>query len=120
MNSLTISGIIWSKPQLSNLNSFKVVKFTLDYTEPTKNNSLRHNFFECEMFGEKAEEAAKLEQGQTVLISGEIRFSSWEDKKSGEKRKKVNIKANHILPLQESTVKELDNAQTDEDEDIPF
>lgn len=50
------------------------------------------NFFDCSMFGSRAEALHKyLTKGTRVCITGELRFHSWTDKNTGQKRSKVEI-----------------------------
>ena len=50
------------------------------------------NFVDCTMFGTRAEKIAPyLVKGTKVAIEGKLRYSSWEDRGSGQKRSKLDV-----------------------------
>ena len=50
------------------------------------------NFFDCTMFGRRAEALVQyLTKGTKVAIEGRLHFSSWEDKNTSQRRSKVDI-----------------------------
>lgn len=55
------------------------------------------NFVDCTMFGTRAEKIAPhLVKGTKVAIEGRLRYSSWEDRGSGQKRSKLDVIVDEI------------------------
>jgi single-strand DNA-binding protein len=58
------------------------------------------NFFECVMFGRRAESLSKImTKGMKVALSGRLRYSSW-DNKDGQRRSKVEVIAEDVDIMQ--------------------
>ena len=58
------------------------------------------NFFECVMFGKRAESISKImAKGVKVVLSGRLRYSSWENK-DGQRRSKVEVIAEEVDLMQ--------------------
>ena len=54
-------------------------------------------FVDCVMFGTRAEKIAPyLVKGTKVAVEGRLRYSSWEDKASGQKRSKLDVAVDEI------------------------
>ena len=52
----------------------------------------RPNFIDCTAFGKTAESISRFfTKGRPILIEGKLRYESWEDKQSGQKRNKIKI-----------------------------
>ena len=52
----------------------------------------RANFIDCTAFGKSAESISKFfKKGSPILIEGKLRYETWEDKQSGQKRSKVKV-----------------------------
>ena len=50
------------------------------------------NFFDCTMWGERAQKIAQyLTKGTKVAIEGRLHYSAWDDKNTGQRRSKVDI-----------------------------
>lgn len=57
----------------------------------------RPNFIDCTMFGTRAESVSRfLGKGTKVCIEGKLRWSQWDDRKTGEKRSKVEVIVDEI------------------------
>lgn len=57
----------------------------------------RPNFIDCTMFGTRAESVSRfLSKGMKVAIEGKLRWSQWDDRKTGEKRSKVEVIVDEI------------------------
>lgn len=57
----------------------------------------RPNFIDCTMFGTRAESVSRfLGKGTKVAIEGKLRWSQWDDRKTGEKRSKVEVIVDEI------------------------
>jgi single-strand DNA-binding protein len=58
------------------------------------------NFFDCVMFGKRAESLSKImTKGMKVVLSGRLRYSSWENK-DGQRRSKVEVIAEEVELMQ--------------------
>ena len=54
-------------------------------------------FLDCVMFGSRAESVASyIHKGSKVTIQGKLRYNSWEDKQTGQKRSKVEVVVDEI------------------------
>ena len=54
-------------------------------------------FVDCTMFGNRAEKIAPhLVKGTKVAIEGRLRYSSWEDRGSGQRRSKLDVIVDEI------------------------
>lgn len=63
------------------------------------------NFIDCVMMGKRAEAIQdRMRKGALVTVDGQLRQSRWETK-SGEKRSKVEILVNEIVPPTKQEVK---------------
>ena len=50
------------------------------------------NFFDCTAFGRTAENLGRFfRKGRPILIEGKLRWRSWEDRNTGQKRSKVEV-----------------------------
>lgn len=99
MNDVDIVGKVWNDPVVNDYSQHKVCRFSLDHIEKIAEDKVRHNFFECEAWNDKAVDLSYLEKGDSVYIKGQLKFSSWEDKNTGDKRQKVNITVRQFLKL---------------------
>ena len=61
-------------------------------------NTEWHNIIAWNKLAEFAKEY--LYKGQSIYLEGKIRTSQWEDEKSGQKRKKIDIVCSNIIPLE--------------------
>ncbi len=52
----------------------------------------RPNFIDCTAFGKTAESISRFfTKGRPILIEGKLRYDSWEDKQTGQKRSKIKV-----------------------------
>lgn len=55
------------------------------------------NYVDVTVFGNRAESLSRmLSKGQKVALEGRLRYSSWEDKQSGQKRSKLEVIVDEI------------------------
>lgn len=79
-----------------------VLNLGVAVNERRKNNQTgqwedRPVFVDCVMFGTRAEKIAPyLVKGTKVAVDGRLRYSSWEDKGSGQKRSKLDVTVDEI------------------------
>ena len=82
-----------------------VTSFSLATNETwlnTENEKIENTEWHNIVVWNKLAEFAKeyLFKGQSVYVEGKIRTSQWEDEKSGQKRKKIDIVCSNIIPLE--------------------
>jgi single-strand DNA-binding protein len=72
-------------------------------------------------FQQQAEFAAKyLTKGRLLLLQGDIRYSTWEDKE-GKKHRATEIVASHLMPLDRRPEPDLHVVEAGNDpDDLPF
>lgn len=102
INKVMVTGNVTRDSELrSTPSGTKVLNFGIAVNDRRKNASGEWedyaNFFECTMFGKRAEALANyLKKGAKVAIEGRLHYSSWEDRESGQKRSKVDITVEEI------------------------
>jgi len=98
-NKVILAGHLTRDPELRVLNTgTAVVKFSIAINETyTDKNGQRQEkvlFVDVEAFGKKGEAINKFfKKGRPILIEGNLRQDSWEDKNTGEKRTKLGVVA---------------------------
>lgn len=117
VNTVTLSGYIATEPELRQTASGSaVLNFSLNVPERRKDQASSEwksypNFFNCTMFGPRAEGINKIITRNTkVCIEGKLRWSQWE--KDGAKRSKVEVLIDEIDLLA--------STKQNDDVDIPF
>ena len=103
INRVVISGNLTRDPELRATGSgMAVLKMGIAVNDRRKNPQSGEwedvpNFLDVVMFGTRAEKvSAMLVKGSKVAIEGKLRWSSWDDKDTGQKRSKVEIIADDI------------------------
>ncbi len=103
INRVMISGNLTRDAELRTTQSGAfVLGFGVAVNDRRKNNQTgqwedRPVFVDCTMFGTRAEKIAPyLVKGTKVSVEGRLRYSSWEDKGSGQKRSKLDVAVDEI------------------------
>ncbi|WP_072500562.1 single-stranded DNA-binding protein [Olsenella phocaeensis] len=103
INSVHLSGNLTRDSELKTLASgSNVLQFGLAVNERRKSPQTGEwedvpAFFDCAIFGKRAEKLAPyLAKGTKVAVAGRLRYSSWTDKQSGQKRSKVDVAVDEI------------------------
>lgn len=103
INRVMISGNLTRDSELRTTTSGAfVLNIGVAVNERRKNNQTgqweeRPVFVDCVMFGNRAEKIAPyLVKGTKVAIEGRLRYSSWEDRGSGQKRSKLDVTVDEI------------------------
>lgn len=104
INQVNISGNLTQDSTLSVLpnNNTSVLNFNVAVNENRYNAQTNTyddycHFFNCFLFGKRAESLEKwLTKGTKVFINGSLSYSSWQDKETGKKRSTIKIKVNNI------------------------
>lgn len=103
INRVNISGNLTRYPELrQTAGGMAVLGFGVAVNDRAKNPRTgewedRPNFIDCTMFGTRAESVSRfLGKGTKVAIEGKLRWSQWDDRKTGEKRSKVEVIVDEI------------------------
>lgn len=89
MNILMISGRLTCDPELVRTTNSTVAKFTVAVKRNRKNQNGEYpvDFIFCQVWGKRGETIAKyFVKGSKINLVGSLQISSFEDKKTGEKR----------------------------------
>ena len=112
INKVFLAGHLTRDPELrTTAKGTPVLSFGIAVNERVQNQQTgewedRANFFDCTMFGARAESLSRfLSKGNKVSIEGRLRWSQWE--RDGQKRSKVEVVVSEI---------ELMNARHSEEE----
>ena len=130
INRVNISGNLTREPEVrTSAAGSAIMHFGVAVNDRSKNQQTgqwedRPNFIDCTMFGARAESVSRfLHKGAKVCIEGKLRWSQWDDRKTGEKRSKVEVIVDEIELMQQRQQQETrEQAPTASiyDEDIPF
>ena len=129
VNVVCLAGNLTRDAELKQTtNGNAVLTFTLAVNEPYKNPTTgtwdkRPNFFDCVMFGARAEKLVQyIHKGSKVSIAGRLRYRTWEQ--DGTKRSKVEVVADEIELMSRDQQQPQQQQQTQQggfyDADIPF
>lgn len=123
VNMVAITGNLTRAPELRQTNGGSpVASFSVAVNDRSRNRQTGEweehpNFIDCVAFGNRAEWAAgNLSKGGRVAVSGRLRQSSWEA--DGQRRSKVEVVANEIVPMQSR--QQAQAADAYETDDCPF
>ncbi|APQ15434.1 single-stranded DNA-binding protein [Borreliella garinii] len=146
INSLVLSGRLTRDSELSYTESgMAVLRFSLANNRRMKKNDEwidYPQYFDCVIFSKRAESLNEyLKKGKQVVVSGSLKYESWQDKNTGDKRSKINIfvdnlqmfsSGSNVFQMQDSDVNNLASHKREEaiknidivddkfNEDIPF
>lgn len=101
-NLMTIMGRLTRAPEIKHFNSGSCkTRFSVATSDQwkAKDGTKKETslFLDVEVWDRTAENCAQyLKKGSQVLVAGPLAEDSWEDKKTGEKRKKLYIKAETV------------------------
>lgn len=106
MNKVFLAGNLTRDPEYNNANGTSILKFGLAVNDRVRNKQTqewedRPNFFDCVIFAKRADAlSAILAKGMKVAIEGHLRWHSWEDQDSGNKRSKVDVICDDVVLMQ--------------------
>ncbi|AAC66492.1 single-stranded DNA-binding protein [Borreliella burgdorferi] len=146
INSLVLSGRLTRDSELSYTESgMAVLRFSIANNRRMKKNDEwidYPQYFDCVIFSKRAESLNDyLKKGKQVVVSGSLKYESWQDRNTGDKRSKVNIFVDNLqmfssgsntIQMQDSDVNSLTNHKKEDvvkdidivddkfSEDIPF
>ena len=101
INRVVVSGNITRDPEVRQAGSTPLLSFGIAVNERRKNQQTDQweevpNFFEVTVWGSRGESLSRfLSKGMKVVVSGRLRWSSWQNQE-GEKRSKVDIIADDV------------------------
>lgn len=131
MNIVCLAGNVTRDAELKRTTAgSSVLVFTLAVNEHFKNNSTgawekRPNYFDCVMFGPRAEKLAQyITKGAKLAITGRLRWRSWETD-GGGKRSKTEVVVEEVELMsrdqqQQQTPQQQQQNDGFYDADIPF
>jgi len=103
MNQFTISGNLTRDPEIRMAGKNPLCEFGIAHAKRRKKGNdweSETHFFNVIQWGPKGEATAKqLRKGGKVLVTGELRYSSWKDKQTGQTRSKIELVANEVAHL---------------------
>ncbi|ADQ29382.1 single-stranded DNA-binding protein [Borreliella burgdorferi] len=146
INSLVLSGRLTRDSELSYTESgMAVLRFSIANNRRMKKNDEwidYPQYFDCVIFSKRAESLNDyLKKGKQIVVSGSLKYESWQDRNTGDKRSKVNIFVDNLqmfssgsntIQMQDSDVNSLTNHKKEDvvkdidivddkfSEDIPF
>lgn len=103
INRVNISGNLTRDAEVrTSASGSAIMHFGVAVNDRSRNQQTgqwedRPNFIDCTMFGTRAESVSRfLGKGTKVAIEGKLRWSQWDDRKTGEKRSKVEVIVDEI------------------------
>lgn len=102
INKVFLSGNLTRDPELrATPGGEPVLEFGLAVNDRVRDSSGewvdRPNFVDCTVWGRRAEALAKiLTKGFKVCVEGSLRYSSWEDRETGQRRSKLRVTAREV------------------------
>lgn len=103
MNVVVISGGLGKDPEVKRTQSGStIMNLVVAVSDRRKNNQTGQweeitHWVDCVMFGKRAESLSRfLRKGMKVTISGRLSQNRWEDKKSGQKRSRLEVVVNDL------------------------
>lgn len=106
INRVELCGNLTRDPELkATQGGMSVLTFGIAVNDRKKNNQTGEwedvpNFFDCTMFGNRAESVSKyIHKGMKVALAGKLHYSSWE--KDGQKHSKVSVNVDDIEFMQQ-------------------
>lgn len=106
LNKILIAGRLTRDPELrytqTNMALCKLgVANTRYYKGKDGNRNEETLFVDVTCWGATAEWVGeRLKKGRAVLIEGRLRSSEWEDRETGQKRSRMEINADRVVPLE--------------------
>ena len=95
MNVVVLQGNLVDDPKLMGTEN-KVARFTLAVNNGYGENTST-TFADCVAFGKQAEVIAEhLRKGKQIIVNGQLMQSRWEDKETGQKRSKLEVRLNNF------------------------
>lgn len=106
LNKVLIAGRLTRDPELRyTSNNMAYCKLGMANTRHYKGKDGNRNeetlFIDVTVWGQMAEWVGeKLKKGRAVLVEGRLRSSEWDDKETGQRRTRMEINAERVVPLE--------------------
>lgn len=126
LNSVTLSGNVVRDAEIRSTQSgVSVMNFSLAVNERAKNQHTgewedRPSFFDCVMFGNRADKmAGMISKGTKIAVLGRLRQSSWETEQG--RRSKVEVVVDGVEFMSRKREEQAEQQQADlYSDDMPF
>lgn len=122
INRVMLTGNLTRDPQnRTNANGVSILNFSLAVNDRIKDGGEWKdytNYIDCVVFNRSDWLARNLYKGTRVAVEGRLRWSTWTDKKSGEKKSKLEVVADTVEPSPNGSQKPAED--DDLGEEIPF
>lgn len=100
INLLTISGRMTADGEVKFVGQDNTAVCNMSLaTDSGFKDKKKPIFLDCTFWGKTAEFAGRLKKGSPVVLEGYIHMEEWEDKKTGDNRKKIAMTVNRIHEL---------------------
>nr|ABP88173.1 hypothetical protein [Borrelia lonestari] len=100
INSLVLSGRLTRDSELTYTDTgMAILKFGANNKRIKKNDEWLDyaQFFDCVIFSKRAESLSVfLKKGKQVVVSGSLKYESWQDKSTGDKRSKCSVLVDNV------------------------
>lgn len=114
---IALTGRLTREPNQNTVNNTTVVSFSIAVnTTKKENDNYVADFYNVSIWGKPAEFILpRIRKGSLVQVYGSLQLGEFQDKKTGEKRFSLNVRATEILPL---TGTKTTQKNTEEDEPL--
>lgn len=100
MNYVCISGNVTQNPTQRYIGQSQLAEFTIAINKTKKDGQKITHFVKCTAWQKTAQIAlSQLQQGDKVVVEGELNYSQWTDQQSGQNRSQLTVKVNRIEPF---------------------
>ena len=103
INRVVVSGNLTRDPELKSTGGgTPVLEFGIAVNDRRRNPQTGEwedvpNFVDCAMFGARAESVSRfVGKGSKVSVEGKLRYESWQDRNTGQKRSKLKVVVDEI------------------------
>lgn len=117
MNIVILTGRLTRDPDVRTTPSGKQVASFTVATDEYSGGTKSAEFHDCTAWEKTAEAVGRMKKGQRIGVNGRLQTRSWEDKETGEKRRKTEVVANRIEYLES---KAASTGTKEEDDELPF
>lgn len=124
INRVMLTGNLTRDPQSrTNANGVSILNFSMAVNDRVKDKDTNEwkdyaNYIDCVVFNNSGWLSRNLHKGTHVAVEGRLRWSTWTDKKSGEKKSKLEVVVDDCDLLSSGSQKPAED--DDLGEEIPF
>lgn len=100
INVMIISGRLTADPEIKHVGQDGTTVCNVSLaTDSGWGDKKKPIFLDCTCWGKTAEIVGELKKGSPVVFEGRIHMEEWDDKKTGDKRKKIAMTVNRVSGL---------------------